>query len=120
MINNSDYIGKRIREKRLLVGITQATLAEASALSPQYICQIETGKRQASLTSLLSISKALGISLDDLLCGVQNTPTDYTADIAELLSDCSPYERRVIFETIASLKSALKSNMGLFHVTEDE
>ena len=44
-----DYmkVGERVREKRKTAGRTQARLAEAVDLSTEYICEIETGRKNA-------------------------------------------------------------------------
>lgn len=44
-----DYmkVGERVREKRKTAGRTQAQLAEAVDLSTEYICEIETGRKNS-------------------------------------------------------------------------
>ena len=59
-----DYvlIGKRVKETRAQMKVSQATLAEMTGLSVTYISHIETAYKKASLTSLVSIANAAGIS----------------------------------------------------------
>lgn len=76
---------------------------------------IETARKQASLTSLISIAKAMDITLDELLSGNQiNSPVEYKSDIDILLSDCTKYEKRVIFELLRATKCVLRENKSLF------
>lgn len=64
-----DYInlGKRIREERLKLNLTQEKLAEDVSLSPAYIGQIERGERSLTLEKLVSIVNRLGVTVDYLL-----------------------------------------------------
>lgn len=108
---NFKLIGKRIKEVRMQRSITQADLAEMTGMSDSYISYIETAKKQASLESLIQISNALGITVDELLCGNQlYNPTDYQTDIDLLMDDCSLLERRFIFELISVAKHIIRNN----------
>jgi transcriptional regulator with XRE-family HTH domain len=66
-----DYkkIGERVKESRRLKNMTQAKLAELADISDTYISRIETGAKNASLTSLAKISRVLNSSLDFLVFG---------------------------------------------------
>ena len=70
MDSNIDYVamGKRIREKRTLLGITQQKLSELSGVEPSNISHIERGATKLSLPTLIKIANALGTSVDELLC----------------------------------------------------
>ena len=75
MFINYQLLGKRIKEVRRARGISQEVLAERSELSAQYVSQIETAVRQASLRSLVNIANVLEVSVDALLYG--NRTMDY-------------------------------------------
>ncbi len=70
-----DYIalGKRIREERLKLNLTQEKLAEDVALSTAYIGQIERGERHVSLENLIMIVNRLEITVDYILMDSVNT-----------------------------------------------
>ena len=107
-------ICKRVEEIRLSKNLSQAKLAEMADLSTQYLSHIETARKQASLTSLISIAKAMDITLDELLNGNQiNSPVEYKNDIDILLSDCTKYEKRVLFELMRAAKRILRENKSL-------
>jgi transcriptional regulator with XRE-family HTH domain len=59
-------IGPRIRAERERRNVTIRALARVIGVSPSLISQIETGKSQPSVSSLYSITSALGLSLEDL------------------------------------------------------
>ncbi len=108
---NFKLIGKRIKEVRKQRSLTQADLAELTGMSDSYISYIETAKKQASLESLVQISNALGVTVDELLCGNQlYSPTDYQTDIDLLMDDCSLLERRFIYELISVAKYIIRNN----------
>lgn len=111
MTINYALIGRRVRETRLQQNISQLKLAELSGLSVSYISHIETGKKRASLTSLLNISYALGITMDELLNGNQFfNPTEYQTDLDIVMADCSSNEKRLIYELASAIVSILHSN----------
>ena len=60
-------LGKRIREERLKLNLTQEKLAEDVNLSTAYIGQIERGERSLTLDNLIAVVKRLGVSVDYLL-----------------------------------------------------
>ena len=108
---NFKLIGKRIQEVRQQQEMTQAELAALTDMSDSYISYIETAKKQASLESLVRISNALGITVDELLSGNQlHNPTDYQTDIDLLMEDCSLLERRFIYELISVAKYIIRNN----------
>jgi DNA-binding XRE family transcriptional regulator len=48
-------------------GMTVAGLAEAAGLSQAFVSQIETGKREGSISAMKAIAEALSLTLDDLV-----------------------------------------------------
>ncbi|WP_304509778.1 helix-turn-helix domain-containing protein [Anaerotignum sp.] len=60
-------LGKRIREERLKLNLTQENLAEDVSLTPAYIGQVERGERNITLEKLIDVVNRLGVSLDYLL-----------------------------------------------------
>lgn len=114
MLINYQIIEKRIREERRTKGISQEMLAEMTELSTQYISQIETAVRQASLRSLVSIANALDVSVDALLYGNRTKDiAEYCGEMELLMADCTAYEKRVLFEIALEIKRILKENRGL-------
>ena len=50
--------------------MTQKALAEIVGISPEYVSQIESRKKQASVDTLQALAEALSLNLDDLIQGV--------------------------------------------------
>ena len=64
---NYTQLGKRIREERKKIGLTQSKLAEDIDISDAYMGQIERGERSLTLNTLVRLVNRLGISIDYLL-----------------------------------------------------
>lgn len=60
-------LGKRIREERSKIGLTQEKLAEFSEVSTAYMGRIERGERNITVKTLVRIANALGTTIDYLL-----------------------------------------------------
>lgn len=104
-------IGTQIKASRLSQNISQAQLAERTNLSAPYISQIETAKKQVSLSSLLCIANILGVTVDWLLQGYQHADhSSYMISIYQILDDCSIYERSIIIDSATALKESLRSH----------
>ena len=48
-------------------GLTQVVLAQKAGISRPYLTEIETGKKEGSITSLKSIAKSLNVDLEDIV-----------------------------------------------------
>lgn len=72
---NFSSIGQRIREVRNDKHLTQEYLATATGVNVSHISNIETNKVKVSLTLLVRISVALGVTLDYLLENEYHNPT---------------------------------------------
>ena len=63
---NYKKIGKKIADKRILLGITQEELAEKVDSSANYISNIEKKKKSGSLIFYIKVANELKLSLDFL------------------------------------------------------
>lgn len=62
-----EALGKRIRQQRKLMKMTQEQLAVAAEVSTSYIGHIERGIKRCSLETLVAIANTLKITPDQLL-----------------------------------------------------
>ena len=68
----ADYVNRLLngenplRVYRDLRGMTQAALGEKAGVGRVTVAEIETGRKQGSITTLRALANALGVSLDDL------------------------------------------------------
>ena len=102
-------IGRRIRDLRVALGLPQEVLAEQADLSPTYISHIERAEKKPSLSTLIRLAAALGVTVDHLLAGSQPADqTAYMADIQTLLDGCSLTERRIVLRVAYATREALR------------
>lgn len=91
-----DYkrLGKRIREERLKLKLTQAQLAESIDISDTYMGAIERGERSLTLDTLVRLVNRLGVTIDYMLA---DSVSDNDPNILEQfrqITDCQPLERK--------------------------
>lgn len=74
------HVGKQIRIRRLLLGMNQATLAEALGLTFQQVQKYESGANRVSASRLSEMAKTLGVPIPffyrDLQLGNAPEPTE--------------------------------------------
>ena len=63
-------LGKRLRELRAERGVSQEAFADLCGLHRTAMSLIERGKRVPSLRTLLTLSQGFGITLSELLEGI--------------------------------------------------
>jgi transcriptional regulator with XRE-family HTH domain len=56
-------VGRRVRDLRQRLGISQEALAERADLHRNYVGSVERGERDVGITALGQLSRALGVSL---------------------------------------------------------
>jgi len=101
-------IGDRIKEARKKTGLTQEVISEKICISNQFWSKLETGRSLASIESYLNITKALGISLNDLFYD-ETERLLYTDDNVDgILSDCDDFERAILLDFLNAMKLILK------------
>ena len=111
---NYSLIGKRIKEIREQQGMSQMALAEEADISASFLQRIEGNRKKPSIATLLRIVDALGITVDELLCGNQKyDPCAYQTDMDLLMADCSLEEKRVIYEMVKALKISLRESQDM-------
>jgi len=64
-------LGQKIREQRIVIGLSQEELADVSGLHRTYIGSIERGERNVSLQNIVLIARALSVSPSILLDGIE-------------------------------------------------
>jgi len=65
------HVGKRIRHRRWMVGMTQQQLAEHVGIKFQQIQKYETGMNRVSASRLWEISDALGVAIEHFFEGLE-------------------------------------------------
>ncbi len=84
------HVGKRIRHRRWLVGMTQQQLAESVGIKFQQIQKYETGANRVSASRLWDIADALDVAVSFFFEGIdsENSERESTNSVpADLLGD---------------------------------
>lgn len=82
-------IGKRLRRQREKLNMTREQFAEKAGISPQFLAEIENGKKGMSVDTLYKICNNFSISADYLLFGLlsNDTLSDSAKNVINSLSD---------------------------------
>jgi transcriptional regulator with XRE-family HTH domain len=65
-----ERFGKRVREKRTSLGLSQEEFASKCNLDRTYVSGIERGRRNVGLRNIEAIATALDASISELMDGV--------------------------------------------------
>lgn len=66
-MNIQELVGYNLRRIRSDKGVTQEGLSAKASISQQYISELESGKRNPSITLLAQLAQALGVSHVELV-----------------------------------------------------
>ena len=103
---NNALFGHRLRTYRKEKGLTIEKLAEQVGLSPNYLGNVERGKKLPSMATLIRIVNVLDISADELLKDDVNR-ADYLVD-AEISARMANLTQRQRVAVLRMLDSILK------------
>lgn len=98
-----DYeaLGRRLRQERHKMHLTQEKLAEKIEVSDAYIGQIERGERSLSLDTLIKLANQLGVTVDYLLHdSFEITNDNFINQIQQIMANRSPKEKQLALDII--------------------
>lgn len=97
-------LGKRIREERQKLNMTQEMLAEDIDLTTAYVGQIERGERNLTLENLIKVANRLGVTVDYLLADFLTVSNDtYLTQLAQLLNGKTLPEKEMAVDILKTL-----------------
>jgi len=127
-VNLQTLIGRNIRRFRLEDGLTIEELAFRAQLHPNYLGDVERGKRNPAIINLKKIADGLKRQLTELFSGMRgpvaagpSEPRGKTAvyfspgqekdliSLIKILRNSSPKDRKRIIQIAKSLSSRLKN-----------
>jgi transcriptional regulator with XRE-family HTH domain len=73
-------LGKRIRELRLKRGYSQEAFADLCGVHRTFMGTVERGESNISFSNLVKISTALGVTLSEMLSGLEKRAARPTGD----------------------------------------
>lgn len=78
-------MGARIKDKRRSLKYTREMLAEMIEISPQFLANIESGKKGMSFETLKKLCQSLGVSSDYIIFG--RTGAEHGGRVHELIEN---------------------------------
>ncbi len=99
-------VGARIAALRQAAGLSQARLADASGMSPEFVSRLERGLKSASLLSLARIAEALGVEVQEFFRFESGPPSRKRAlarRVAKLVEDASATEALKVAQVVEVL-----------------
>lgn len=105
------HVGKRIRHRRWMVGMTQQQLAEKVGIKFQQIQKYETGMNRVSASRLWDISEALGVPVSFFFEGM---------DAAVEPAEAQPETAGAVPADILADKEALELVRSYYAIPENQ
>lgn len=94
-------VGRRIKERREELGLTQEELAERVDVAPHFISTVERGISFPRYDKMILLINALDTSADALFCDVVNRASGYRASIlSEMIGELPAKEQKRILEVV--------------------
>lgn len=99
-------LGKRIQGLRQKAGITQQQLAEKADLSIKYLGELERGRGNPTLSSLVNLAAALEISLPEILDFEyeQFSVEEIRKELHEAINESTDEDCRIYYRFLRALK----------------
>ncbi|WP_341808264.1 helix-turn-helix transcriptional regulator [Wolbachia endosymbiont (group E) of Neria commutata] len=69
-------LGKKIRERRLICGLSQADLAKKAGISPQQVQKYETGVTRVTIDKLYELAEALSVDISYFLTNISENAAE--------------------------------------------
>lgn len=102
-------IGERIRAHRRALAWSQARLAEAVGITPNYVGLLERGEKLPTLETLVAVAAALGTSASALLDGEQLARDGWQDDVAALAAAAPVASRPAVLAILRALVASAPS-----------
>ena len=94
-------IGRRIKECRERLGLTQEQFAEKVGMAPNYISTVERGASFPRCENLITIINGLGVTADSIFCDVIDQPTEYQRSrLSRELGDLPPEAQKRVLQMV--------------------
>lgn len=101
------FMGKRIKEQRILNGYSREKLAEMAEITPRFCYDIELGLKNMSVSTLCKLCDALHVSVDYILYGSSSQSENYDS-ILSMITLCPPEKRTHLIQIISHFIQAVQ------------
>ena len=98
-------LGMNLKKHRIFKGLSQAKLAEILDISPNFISDMETGKRWLSSDTLVNLAEALDVEAHELLMPSQIPPDDISAFIQKYSEKAAAIASDAVISSLNNLRN---------------
>lgn len=99
---DKSLIGKRLRRQREKFRLTREKFSEKVDISPQFLAEIENGKKGMSAETLYKICSVFPISADYLLFGKE--ASNVNAPVLDILSSLTEPQKNILEELLITFQ----------------
>lgn len=105
-------IGKRVKQARERLGITQEDLAEKTGLTTNYISTVERGMSFPRCEKLIILLNGLETSADSIFCDVlEHNGEAKASELSKKIADLPPEAQKRILQMVELMIQQEKDNM---------
>jgi transcriptional regulator with XRE-family HTH domain len=97
-------LGANLKRYRCFRGLSQAKLAEMVDISPNFISDLETGKRWISSDTIVSLANALKVEVFEFLKPEKPPPDEIAAVITRYTAEAASTINQLVNQTLESLR----------------
>jgi transcriptional regulator with XRE-family HTH domain len=102
-------LGKNLKRYRTFKGLSQAKLAEILDISPNFISDIETGKRWLSSDTLVNLAASLDVEVYEFLKPSETLSDDIEVFIRQYTEEASSVASEAVIRTLNELRKKYTS-----------
>ncbi|RLD17041.1 MAG: XRE family transcriptional regulator [Caldiserica bacterium] len=99
-------LGKRIREERKRLNLTQEELAERVGISPKFLSDIERNRKKASLQTFFKLSQILKLNIENI--SAKTEKKKYSSKFSWILDNLSQEECEILLKIIKLIQKYKK------------
>jgi transcriptional regulator with XRE-family HTH domain len=104
IVDIKQMIGARIAELRSQKNMTQEYLAGKMGISSKYLSSIERGKENPTLNTLISLSQALKIDLEEIFSSLQiENASKRKSMVLSLINNADNDQLKLVFKVLSAL-----------------
>jgi transcriptional regulator with XRE-family HTH domain len=107
-----DYVavGRRIREKRQKLDMSQAEFSKLAGITKVHLSNIECAHTSPSLAVMLKCARVIGCGVDALLWdNYEKNRQVFEDQFATLVSDCNEYELKLFIGAVTGIKEQVRA-----------
>ena len=99
-------LGKRIREERLRLKLTQEQLSEKIDVTASYLGAVERGEKSMTLEELIYLINVFGVSMDYILSDFTYHDSGKTEVLTSVVDSLTPRQQKLALEIVKLIRDS--------------